>query len=257
MIDTAKIQANVFKLLDLHKNGKLGGEKMPEDENPSLNISSKENYLYFTLPMALNYQRNSYKLWESAAQTYQDKSTADCYCPQAVLQMPIELLREKLLKYKVILQPNKQPVIWRTLCLTIHEQFNDDIRNLFIQEKFSVANIKNYIVENKIRFPYLGGKKILNYWLYVLEQYTDITFTDRENITIAPDTHIIQASHKLGIIEEAELDKQDLQDIVAERWREICPIDIHTRLYGYGVAGNLRRIFEANRNKWKSDGIFS
>ena len=26
--------------------------------------SSIENYNFFTLPMALNYQRNSYKLWE-------------------------------------------------------------------------------------------------------------------------------------------------------------------------------------------------
>lgn len=237
MIDKAKIQADIFKLLDLHTGGKLGGEKMPEDENPGLNISSKENYLYFTLPMALNYQRNSYKLWEAANHTYEDELTADCFCPQAVIQISLELLREKLLKYKVALQPNKQPIIWRTLCSTIHEQFNDDIRNLFIQEKFSVANIKKYITENKSRFPYLGGKKILNYWFYVLEQYTDISFADRENISIAPDTHIIQASLKLGIIEETELDRQDLQDIVAERWQEIlkdtcyCPIDIHTPLW--------------------------
>lgn len=41
-----------------------GMDKMPEDENPALDKSTKENYLYFTLPMALNYQRNSYMLWE-------------------------------------------------------------------------------------------------------------------------------------------------------------------------------------------------
>ena len=28
---------------------------MPEDANPGLENSSLENYLYFTLPMALNY----------------------------------------------------------------------------------------------------------------------------------------------------------------------------------------------------------
>ena len=151
--------------------------------------------------------------------------------------MPTDSLKDKLIKHKVVLQPNKQPIIWRTLCCAIHEQFDGDIRNLFIQEKFSVANIKNYITANKIRFPYLGGKKIMNYWLYVLEQYTDIKFIDRENITIAPDTHVIQASYKLGIIEDTELNRHDLQDVVAERWREIlkgtdyCPIDIHTPLW--------------------------
>lgn len=47
----------VYALVDAYKSGRLGGEKMPEDENPGLDKKSKENYLYFTLPMALNYQR--------------------------------------------------------------------------------------------------------------------------------------------------------------------------------------------------------
>jgi hypothetical protein len=45
----------VYKLIDLHKSGLLGGEVMPEDENPGLDITTAENYIYFTLPMALNY----------------------------------------------------------------------------------------------------------------------------------------------------------------------------------------------------------
>ena len=236
-INKEKIKSDILNLLDLYKSGELGGEKMPEDENPELPVDSKENYLYFTLPMALNYQRNSYKLWESANKTFKDESTVDCFSPKLVNKMPLDILRENLLKYKVVLQPNKQPLIWKTICAAIHERFNDDIRNLFIQEKFSVINIKNYIDKNKINFPYLGGKKILNYWLYVLEQYTDIKFIDRENITVAPDTHVIQSSLKLGIINDAELMRQDIQDIVSERWGEILsgmnyyPIDIHTPLW--------------------------
>ena len=35
-----------------------------------------------------------------------------------VVNMDELQLREKLLKYKVALQPNKQPIIWRTLCET-------------------------------------------------------------------------------------------------------------------------------------------
>lgn len=60
------------KLIDMYKKGLLGGEVMPEDANPGLSKDSKENCLYFTLPMALNYQRNSYKLWEAAKATYED-----------------------------------------------------------------------------------------------------------------------------------------------------------------------------------------
>ena len=237
MIDKDKVLSDISALIELHKSGKLGGEKMPEDENPNLSINSSENYLYFTLPMALNYQRNSYKLWESANKTYRDKLTADCFCPAIVSQMTQEDLREKLLKYKIALQPNKQPIIWQTLCHTINRHFDNDIRNLFVEQGYSVENVKKYIANNKSDFPYLGGKKIINYWLFVLEQYTDIKFVDRENITVAPDTHIIQASCRLGIIEEFELDKSNVQDIVVERWDKILEetgynaIDIHTPLW--------------------------
>ena len=57
------IMAKVEKLLQLYHMGKLGGEVMPEDANPGFSPASLENYLYFTLSMALNYQRNSYTLW--------------------------------------------------------------------------------------------------------------------------------------------------------------------------------------------------
>lgn len=62
----------------MYHQGELGGEIMPEDANPKLKKSSLKNYLYFTLPMALNYQRNSYTLWESALKTYQDKKLSLC-----------------------------------------------------------------------------------------------------------------------------------------------------------------------------------
>ena len=214
----------VYALIDAYKSGRLGGEKMPEDENPALDKSAKENYLYFTLPMALNYQRNSYMLWECANKTYKDSETTDVFDTKAVIKMDEQRLREKLVKYKVALQPNKQPIIWRTLCETIE---ND----------YSVQNIKTYIARNKKKFPYLGGNKICNYWLYVMEQYTDVTFVDRENITVAPDTHVIQASERLGIISSEETGQGNVQEIVAQRWQEILkgtdlvPIDIHTPMW--------------------------
>ena len=31
-----------------------------------------------------------------------------------------------------------------------------------------------------------------------MEQYTDVRFVDRENITVATDTHVIQASERFG-----------------------------------------------------------
>lgn len=121
------------KLIDMYKKGLLGGEVMPEDANPGLSKDSKENCLYFTLPMALNYQRNSYKLWEAAKATYEDVETTDVFDPKAVTQMSEGELKNRLVKYKVALQPNKHPEIWRKLCATLCDDFDGDIRNLFIK----------------------------------------------------------------------------------------------------------------------------
>jgi len=229
--------SKVYALLDAYQTGRLGGEKMPEDENPALDKSAKENYIYFTLPMALNYQRNSYTLWEYANKTYQDADTTDVFDTKAVVAMDEELLREKLLKYKIALQPNKQPMIWRTICETIEKDFGGDVRSLFRDNGYSVLGIKEYIAKNKKKFPYLGGNKICNYWLYVMEQYTDVKFVDRENITVAPDTHVIQASERLGVITSEEAAQGNVQEIVASRWQQILkgtdlvPIDVHTPMW--------------------------
>lgn len=224
----------VERLIKLYKQGKLGGDKMPEDSNPGLNKNSCENLIYFTLPMALNYQRNSYSLWQSALLTWQDESCREVFIPNKVVNMPIELLKEKLLKYKVALQPNKQPLIWMKLCETFYGKFNSDIRGLFQICDNNVIKIKDYILKNKKEFPYLSGTKILNYWLYVITQYTDIKLKNRQAITVAPDTHVIQASLKLGVISKEEFLKSNVREIVAQRWDEILngtdiqPIDIHT-----------------------------
>ena len=232
-----EIHKRVYNLCKAHRDGLLGGEKMPEDENPHLDKASKENYLYFTLPMALNYQRNTYVLWECANRMHADGVAKSVFDSKAVCNMEEEFLRDYLVKYKVALQLNKQPIIWKTLCETIENTLDGDIRNLFIRNDFSVKKVKEYIQSHKKEFPYLGGNKICNYWLYVLEQYTDIKFVDRENITVAPDTHVIQASKRLGIISEEEAGLSNVQKLLADRWTEVLqgtklvPIDVHTPLW--------------------------
>ena len=237
MENREEILEKVNKLVVAYKQGILGGEKMPEDENPHLEKDSKQNYMYFTLPMALNYQRNSYVLWECANRMYADNEANPVFDSEAVCLMSEELLKEYLVKYKVALQPNKQPLIWKKICETIEYKLNGDIRNLFVINGYSVKRIKEYIQSNKKDFPYLGGNKICNYWLYVLEQYTDIEFVDRENITVAPDTHVIQASHKLGVITAEESQLASVQTLLAERWENLLqgtdlkPIDVHTPMW--------------------------
>lgn len=239
-----KILKNVDKLVNMYKKGLLGGEVMPEDSNPHLSRETIENYNYYTLPMALNYQRNSYKLWESANQTWNDEETNFIFDTKQVSRSSFEQVQKALVKYKVALQQNKQTEIWIKLCNTINELFDGDIRRLFKINDYDVNKIRNYIQkENKPKFPYLSGNKICNYWLYVLYQYTDIKFKNIEELTVAPDTHVVKASYRLGIITEQELNSSNVQLIVIEKWNEILkgtkynPIDIHTPMWLWSRKG--------------------
>ena len=126
-----EILKNVDKLVEMYKKGLLGGEVMPEDSNPHLNRESIENYNYYTLPMALNYQRNSYKLWESTNKTWNDKETNFVFNTKQVSEYSFKQVQEALVKYKVALQQNKQTEIWIKLSNTINELFDGDIRKLF------------------------------------------------------------------------------------------------------------------------------
>lgn len=233
-----EILDKVDKLIIMYKNGELGGEVMPEDANPHFERSSLENYLYFTLPMALNYQRNSYVLWESALKTYNDVETRFVFNPKMCLEKSFEEVQYALTKYKVALQKQKQTEIWLTLCNTFVEMFDGDIRELFNKLDNDVNKIRDFIQkENKKKFPYLSGTKICNYWMYVIYQYTDRKYKNIECLTVAPDTHVCKATYKLGIITDDEFNSSNVQQIVIEKWQELLnntkykTIDIHTPLW--------------------------
>ena len=233
-----EILKKVELLLQYYKEGKLGGEIMPEDKNPYLPLDSLENYLYFTLPMALNYQRNSYKLWESALNTYKDEETTFVFNPKECLKKPFSEVQKALTKYKVALQKEKQTEIWLSLCETFVTLFDGDIRKLFVQLGNDVNKIRDFIQkENKKRFPYLSGTKICNYWLYVIWQYTDRKYKNIECLTVAPDTHVCRSTYKLGLITEEEYHASNVQEITIKRWQELLknssykPIDVHTPLW--------------------------
>jgi len=237
-MDKSELLDRAERLIQMHRDGLLGGKVMPEDAKPQLDKGSLENYLYFTLPMALNYQRNSYALWQSALQTYLDKETKFLFFPKLCLERSFAEIQQAITKYKLALQKQKQTEVWLKLCETFSANFNGDVRCLLDQNENDIARIKRYIqLENKRDFPYLSGTKICNYWLYVLHQYTDRHFANLGALTVAPDTHVCQASLKLGLITKAEFLSPDVQRIVAEKWAWLFentsynPIDIHTPLW--------------------------
>jgi len=166
----------VKKLLEHHEQNLIPLLHQHE-VNPGLLRGSRENYLYFTLPVCINFQRNSPAMWASALKTYEDKETRYVFFPEELATRPIEQIRADLLKYKLALQPNKHILIWTTIAKTFHEYYDDDPRQVIAEANSDAGQLIQLLqLTHKKRFPYLSGPKLSNYWPHILSHYTDVVF---------------------------------------------------------------------------------
>lgn len=239
---------NCRLLIEAFKAGKLGQTIMPEDSNPGFSDKEQELRLaYFTLPMALNYQRDSYKLWDAVLKTYNDPETRFVFDVLSVTKATEENVRKALMKYKVALQPNKHINTWRVIAKTIVDNWGT-FAKLFESTQNDFLNLKQVIkIDHKKGFPYLSGPKIFNYWSFIISTYGNVPLSNRDHIEIAPDTHITQCSVRLGVISQAEANSLS-KDEISERWRELLsgsgidPIDMHPPLWFWSRNGFIFKI---------------
>lgn len=207
--------------------------------NPDLPKDSRLNYIYFTLPVCLNFQRSSPSMWQAALKTYQDPETNYLFYPEVVVQGPREKIQKDLLKHKLGLQLNKHTDIWIAISKAFNTYFDADPRKLFESANYDVLKSLNIIqVTHKNDFPYLRGPKLSNYWLYILSHYTDLKLSNMHEISIIPDTHIIKSSEYLGMV-PAGSDPL----LVVATWKELLaghefsPVDMHAVLWNWSRAG--------------------
>lgn len=232
-----KIISDCKQLLQAYSSGKLGYMKMPEDFSPDFSKNEEEiRLVYFTLPMSLNYQRDSYKLWESAVKTYNDPTARIVFDMKKVSNLDDKILREYLSKYKLALQPNKHIATWKNISKTIIDNWGS-LENLIKFSDYDFLQLRDIIQKQyKKGFPYLSGPKIFNYWSFIIQKYGNIKLKNSKFIEIAPDTHITKCSVILGVITEKE-SKTLSKEKISERWRsvlkntEINPIDMHAPLW--------------------------
>ncbi len=231
------------ELLEAYRLGFLGDCTMPEDSNPGFDEKDKEWRLaYFTLPMSLNYQRDSYKLWEATLNTYRDSQTKEIFIVEKVGKLTTEELRRKLIKHKVALQPNKHVGIWKTISGTIWNNWGS-FGNFFESANNDLEIIKDWMTKKyKKGFPYISGPKIFNYWSFIISTYGQVPLKKKQLIEIAPDTHVTKCSVILGLINSQEAERLS-KDEISRRWRKalensgISPIEMHPPLWFWSRNG--------------------
>lgn len=185
--------------------------------HPDVSNGSRERYLYFTLPVTINFQRSSPAMWQSANTTWHDPETQSAFFPEWVASHSEDELREKLVRHKLALQPNKHTTIWRKIALTLHEFYDSDPRKIIAEANSDAGKLVSLLQQtHRKRFPYLSGPKLSNYWPFILSHYTDVQFKNQHLLSIIPDTHVIQSSIQLGMVPEGASSL-----VVEDVWRKI------------------------------------
>lgn len=222
----------ITKLYDLDKQGLIPHLEKHE-VHPDLPLSSRENYLYFFLSCSLNFQRNSVALWQSALDTWNDEKTRYVFFPEKVIATPYETFQKDMVKHKLALQKNKHPMIWFTLCKTLFDFYQSDPRILLQKTDYEVEKFVYHLQKEKKKlFPYMSGLKLSNYVLAILSWFTDLKLKDMYNLSIIPDTRIMQATVKLGIADSLPTPQQTV-----DLWRELLketqipPHEMHSILW--------------------------
>lgn len=226
----------LHSLISAYKRGDLGGTS--HETHPDLPKESRENYLYFTLASAINFQRQSEALWRAADLTYRDPETRFVFMPEEAGRGEDAYLTA-LTKHSLASFRKKHTSIWYRISQTLAARYNADPRALLAQCDYDVLKVRAVLTQERSQFPYLSGPKLANYWLYILTCFTDAPLRNRDAITIIPDTHIIRASVRLGLVAEGMGDAEK----VADAWRAflrgtpLVPIDLHGPLWRWSRMG--------------------
>lgn len=174
-------------------------------------------------------------MWASALKTYNDKDTRYLFYPEKIVKKDRMIIQKDLTKYKLGLQPNRHTDIWIAISKTLDKYYNDDPRKVIKAGNFDAGVIIPMVQKEKKKlFPYLSGAKMTNYWLYILSHYTDLKLKNKQEISIIPDTHVIQSSVRLGLI-----DKPATPLKVAGIWKkllsgsDLSPVDMHPVLWNW------------------------
>lgn len=235
--NTDQILQKVISLKKEYDKGNIPRLKTHE-VHPELPPDDRLNYLYFTLPVSLNFQRSSPAMWRSALETFNDPNTNYLFYPEKSLKEDREKVQADLVKHRLALQRNRHTDIWLKISLAFNQLFENDPRVFLNQYEYDADRIVQTLSKDlKQNFPYLGGPKMSNYWMLILMKFTDARFDNTDKISIIPDTHVRQASEVLGIARS-----DDTAENIANAWFEllkgsdITPVEMHSVLWNWSRA---------------------
>ncbi len=192
----------------------------------SMKRSSKEQLIYVTLTVALDYMRDAEKLWKQNHNAWLNSNQKWIFNPKEVNEKGLDYLIDLFKKIKDQ-RPNKDARIWFTICKKLLE-FEGDVYKLLYSIDFDAVKISEYLDSNKEDFPYLSGNKIKPLWLRMINDNVGIKLKRIEEIPIPIDVHTARMTLRIIFNEE-------FKGSVTEKLREKCQNIWKTVLEGAGI----------------------
>ena len=209
-VDRARELADHLQQAFLPSGGGIFGEhQMPEDILPKgISVGSREQLLFVTLTVSVDYMRDASELWRAARDAWADADTRYLFEPRDVVAAGYQQVERDLKATALSRKTKRDALAWHTIAKTLATKWNGDPRSFLEDCDFHAPTIlsrlrrDNHDEGNRRRpdFPLLKGKKIGPLWVRMLRDNIGIDLSGLADVPIPVDVHVLRATLCSGVI---------------------------------------------------------
>lgn len=157
---------------------------VPEYQLPrNIREGSRELALYYTYLVTLDYMTDAERLWQRAREAYEQHP--EIFTPEKILEINEKELA-LFLKNLGARFYNRGSKAWRKISEILLRDYNGDPRNITIQP----LTIKEIKEKHLVKFPYLRGQKLSNFYLRVMGEKGLLKIIDFNELDVAVDIQV-------------------------------------------------------------------
>jgi len=176
-----------------NRTGFFEGYNMPEYELPTgVSESSREYALYLTYVIAIDYQTDAVKLWSRARSLYEREPRL--FKPETIVRLDKDYLRG-ITKSLGARYPSNGADGWKRISEILLRQYGGDPRNI-TNVPLTLSELRDQLQA----FPYLRGKKLINFYMRAMGEDGLFKITDFDELSVAVDIQVARVTFYSGVL---------------------------------------------------------
>jgi hypothetical protein len=152
---------------------------------------------FVTLTVALDYLRDSNRLYNAGRATFDDPETGWLYEPEEVACARFTAVSKALTKHKLAQRATRDADVWSTVCKKLVDHYQGHVSELLNEAHNSAPQLLTLIREKSL--PSLSGAKVGSLWTRMLSD-SCCKLSGLSEIPIPVDRHVLNSSLAFGAI---------------------------------------------------------